>query len=304
MTPATPANQALGTLYGQACGDALGTTVEFASAIECKRRFPNGLRKIIGGGAFRVVPGQVTDDTEMALALARTLVSEGTYSASKVFESYQAWAKSRPIDMGCATGAALLRGQPNKTTEANGALMRVSPLGVFCWLKDPLLTARLGRQDASLTHPAKICQDASGIYAATIARCIRMPGQTNTQHFDFAVELAKDLGATECLEDLRRAGAGIAPVSAQGHVRVAFTLAYLHLICTPTFEAAMVDTVMRGGDADTNGAIVGALMGAHLGFASIPKQWVDTVREAEVKRPKTYQATDLASLTWKLMTRA
>lgn len=72
-------SSALGCMLGQACGDALGTTLEFKSADRCQELYPQGLRDIVGGGAFNVEPGQVTDDTEMAMALARSLTAEGVY---------------------------------------------------------------------------------------------------------------------------------------------------------------------------------------------------------------------------------
>ena len=289
-------NHALGTLYGQATGDALGTTLEFKGESECRSRFPNGLREIIGGGAFRVLPGQVTDDTEMAMALAGSLATEGRYDSAKVFAAYQRWANSHPIDMGCATSQALRGGHPNSTTEANGALMRVSPLGVFAWNLHPMEAVKLGRLDASLTHPAKVCQDASGIFVATIARCVRLPFEDRETVFDFAMRMATNIGATECLEDLNRAEAGDLGFTSGGHVRLAFRLAFHHLLWTPTFEEAVVDTVMRGGDADTNGCIVGALMGAQHGVGQIPAQWISTVNTVSPNRPAEFQANGLGSL--------
>ncbi|MGI5863844.1 MAG: ADP-ribosylglycohydrolase family protein [Myxococcales bacterium] len=61
-------DRALGALLGQAAGDALGTTVEFESRQAIARRYPQGLREIVGGGPFGLKPGQITDDTELALA--------------------------------------------------------------------------------------------------------------------------------------------------------------------------------------------------------------------------------------------
>lgn len=295
-----PANDslphALGTLYGQATGDALGTTLEFKGDYECRRLFPDGLREIVGGGAFRVLPGQVTDDTEMAMALAGSLATEGEYNSTKVFEAYQRWAKSHPIDMGCATSAALLSNNPNRTTEANGALMRVSPLGVFAWNLHPLEAVRLGRLDASLTHPAKVCQDASGIFVATIARMIRTPGLPALKAFGFAKNLAGLIGAKECVEDLNRAELGDLGFTSGGHVRLAFRLAFFHLLNAPSFEAGVVDTVMRGGDADTNGCIVGALLGAHWGVNNIPAQWISKVQTVTPNRPAEFQANGIGML--------
>jgi ADP-ribosylglycohydrolase len=104
------------------------------------------------------------------------------------------------------------------------------------------------------------------------------------------------MNAVECLEDLRMAEGGSVRARYDGHVRVAFSLAFMHLLHSDSLEEAVVDTVMHGGDADTNGCIVGALMGAQHGFGAIPAQWVEAVKGARVKRPKEYQATDLDTL--------
>jgi ADP-ribosylglycohydrolase len=72
----------LGALLGQAAGDALGTTVEFKSAAAIQKMYPKGLRAIVGGGPFEVAAGQVTDDTELAHALARSLGEKGRYDAT------------------------------------------------------------------------------------------------------------------------------------------------------------------------------------------------------------------------------
>jgi len=293
---------ALGALYGQAVGDALGTTLEFRNAESNRKAFPGGLRRIVGGGAFDVEPGQVTDDTEMAMALAHSLVTEKCHNPRKVFAAYKAWANSKPIDIGGTTSSALLGDKLNHESEANGALMRVSPLGVFCWnVQSSALVAAMGRQDASLTHPNRICQDASGIYAATIARCVGWPGHDRFDVFDFALTLAKRLNARECIADLEAAQVGNLRANFDGHVRVAFSLAFYHLIHTDSFEEAVVETVMHGGDADTNGCIVGALLGAHQGVEAIPEHWIETVKAACVARPEIYQATGIESLTAKLL---
>ena len=82
-----------GVLLGQAVGDALGTTVEFASpeAIAERRSGDGWPQRIVGGGPFRVALGQVTDDTELALALARSLAKHGRYLDDEVAAAYRAW---------------------------------------------------------------------------------------------------------------------------------------------------------------------------------------------------------------------
>ena len=81
-------DRAHGVLLGQFVGDALGATVEFSDPATIIQRFPNGLREIVGEGPFQLLPGQVTDDSE--LALARTLVAHGWELDARA-NAYTAW---------------------------------------------------------------------------------------------------------------------------------------------------------------------------------------------------------------------
>jgi ADP-ribosylglycohydrolase len=75
-----------------------------------------------------------------------------------------------------------------------------------------------------------------------------------------------------------------------GFVRVAFRLACWHLVHTPSWRAAVVDVASRGGDADTNAAIVGALLGARDGVLAIPGAWIDRVLGVEQPGPPDWAA--------------
>src|SRR5688500_10173564 len=81
-------DRARGALLGQACGDALGATLEFLDGATIARRWPGGLREIVGGGPFGIAAGQVTDDTELALVLARSLASKRRFDAGDVLSRY------------------------------------------------------------------------------------------------------------------------------------------------------------------------------------------------------------------------
>lgn len=102
-------DRARGVLYGQVIGDSLGALVEFRSAAEIAERYPHGVRELDDGGTHSIAAGQPTDDSEMALALARSLVRRHGYDVDDVRESYVRWANSDAFDIGDATTAALLR---------------------------------------------------------------------------------------------------------------------------------------------------------------------------------------------------
>jgi ADP-ribosylglycohydrolase len=176
-------------LVGQIAGDSLGSLVEFETAASIERRYPGGVRLLSDGGTWGTIAGQPTDDSELALALARSLALLGRYEEEAVARSYATWYASGPFDIGGTTRTALspaaaaartgagvaaaAREAANRTSQANGALMRISPLGIF---GVQLALADLGacaRADASLTHPHAACQDSNVAYTAAIAFAIR-----------------------------------------------------------------------------------------------------------------------------------
>ena len=141
-------NRATGCLMGQIVGDSLGSLVEFQSPGEIRRHYPDGPRKLITGGVWNTLAGQPTDDSEMALLLARLLADAEEYDADAARERYVYWLDSGPFDCGNTIRSAL-RGHANQDSQANGALMRVSPLGIFMAGKDWERAASQAMQDAA-----------------------------------------------------------------------------------------------------------------------------------------------------------
>src|SRR5207302_7922679 len=72
-----------------------------------------------------------------------------------------------------ASAALIASAAANRASQANGALMRISPLGIWGAFRDPAEVAAAARKDAQLTHPNPVCQDASAVFAVTIAAAIR-----------------------------------------------------------------------------------------------------------------------------------
>ena len=99
--------RAQGCLLGQLAGDSLGSLVEFQSAEQIARRYPQGVGDLADGGTWQTLAGQPTDDSELALALARTLVAQEDFDAEAVARTYAWWFDSRPFDIGGTTRTAL-----------------------------------------------------------------------------------------------------------------------------------------------------------------------------------------------------
>lgn len=133
----------IGAVLGGAVADALGAPFEFGPAGAYSERFPEpvlcGTGELIGGGAFQWSPGKFTDDTQMAVALAESIIDCDGFDADDVWGRFLAW-RSAAADCGSLTAAALR--QPDRQgaalsahsrlgrSAANGALMRV--VGLAC----------------------------------------------------------------------------------------------------------------------------------------------------------------------------
>ncbi|MBM4345350.1 MAG: ADP-ribosylglycohydrolase family protein [Deltaproteobacteria bacterium] len=276
--------RAHGCLLGQLTGDSLGGLVEFRGPSSIAAEYPDGPRRLKDGGSWNLRAGQPTDDSEMALCLARTLCRDGAFDADQVARGYRAWYDSPPFDIGRTTATALQYATGDHPAEratthgdhqsqANGSLMRCSPLGIFCAGRPLDQTVQWARQDARITHPHTACQEATSLLVATIAHAIGSGGD-RSEVFAFAQAQSRMLCGPQVQAVVDRCASPPADVTRQaGWFEHALQLAFYHLRGTASFEDALVDTVRRGGDTDTNAAIVGALLGAVLGREAIPLQW-------------------------------
>jgi ADP-ribosyl-[dinitrogen reductase] hydrolase len=271
-------DRAQGCMLGQLAGDALGGLVEFQTPAEIRKRYPDGVRELADGGTWNTLAGQPTDDSEMAIMLARTIVEAGAYDPSSALKAYRFWIDSAPFDCG-GTISSALHGTTNLDSQANGALMRVSPLGIFGARHDIKQVAEWARQDAALTHPNPVCLHANALFAAAIARAIHTGCTPETLYASILLWAHEWNVDPALLHSIERAPN--CPPEDYGHqmgwVLIAFQNALWQLLHAPSLEEGVVDTVMRGGDTDTNAAICGALLGAVHGRSAVPAQWQDCV---------------------------
>ncbi len=270
--------RAQGCLLGQLAGDSLGGLVEFRRPEEIQRDYPDGVRFLQDGGTWETIAGQPTDDSEMALALARLLVEQRRYDPAAARAAYQNWLASGPFDCGHTIRQGL-RGHPNPDSQANGALMRISPLGIFGANYPLAQVAAWARQDAALTHPHPVCQQANALFAMAIAFAIRSDCGPEALYRQI-VAWAEDLQVPPPLRNATRNAAADPPgdyLRHQGWVLIAWQNALWQLLKAPNLEEGLVDTVAQGGDTDTNAAICGALLGAFYGREAIPGQWQEVL---------------------------
>ena len=296
---------ARGALLGAFIGDAAGATLEFLGRIPTGDEVDNAMA-MVGGGVWGTAPGQITDDGELALSLAHALADCDAIDREVVAANYRRWFESEPFDIGVATRAAF-GGQydanlslvaqmedaarlRNSDSKANGALMRIAPLGVWSWRLGEEAAAEAGRADARLSHPNTACQHANAAYVAAIRHLMLNPGDGRGA-LDAAFRVVSIDGAAEVFRWLIDARRGNVPSyhPQAGFVRIAFTHAFRHLELETPFYDALRETLLGGGDTDTNGCIVGGLIGALHGEDGIPAWMRKTVINCETNlgRPRT-----------------
>jgi ADP-ribosyl-[dinitrogen reductase] hydrolase len=305
--------RAQGCLLGQLAGDALGSIVEFSAPGQIRSRYPHGVRDMVDGGYWETIAGQPTDDSEMALVLARSLVSRREYNQAAVQEGYRGWLNSRPFDCG-GTIRKGLQGRHDAESQANGALMRVSPLGIFGALRAPEEVAEWARQDALLTHPHRMCVQANVLFTLAIGGAVRASTDGESLYSQVAGWAAGMQIEPDLLTIISKAWKSPPGdfVKNAGWVVIAFQNALWQLVHAGSLEEAVVDTIGRGGDTDTNAAVCGALLGAVYGRNAVPLRWTDAVlncrpREGDPKvrhpRPREYWPVDALELAAALVDR-
>jgi ADP-ribosyl-[dinitrogen reductase] hydrolase len=256
-------------MLGLAVGDALGGPVEFMTPGEISARH-GILREMAGGGWLRLKPGQVTDDTEMSLCVARAVTGAGGWDLEAIARRFAAWLKGKPLDVGdtCSRGirAYMLHGtletSPNQWDGGNGALMRMAPVAL-CTLGDDDLLARCAVAQAHLTHNQPL-SDAACIAFGRMLH-LALAGASRSAIRREADRLIADF-PTFSITPYR----GLAT----GYVVDTLQTVMHHFFRSRSFEECVVATVNQGGDADTTGAIAGALAGAYYGPDEIPKRWL------------------------------
>jgi ADP-ribosyl-[dinitrogen reductase] hydrolase len=291
--------RALGAMLGQLAGDALGSMVEFAHPEDVRARYPQGLSAMGPSPCWKTIAGQPTDDSELAFELADALIAGGAagYDPYAAAARYLRWGRSDPFDMGGTIGLAVMcmddaeriggdivsaaYARPYEDrSQANGALMRHAVLGVWGWCLDPKRLADVVAADARLTHGHPVCQEASQVFVLALAETIR-EGLSARQAWDVALTWHRRYGAQSAVRDRLERAANEPPEKYGGWVLTSLHNAFYQALHAPTLEAGVVDTVMHGDDADTNGCIAGALMGAIHGAESIPPGWVETLLTCE-----------------------
>lgn len=279
----TDAGRYLGAMLGLACGDALGVTLEFMTRADIRRRFPEGHLDITGGGPFRFAPGEWSDDTAMALAVAKGIIEAPADPVEAVGRHFQAWYQSSPPDVGStcrmALEAHLRTGSWDAASEevalrlgdragGNGALMRTLP-AALAYRGDAAQAVRIAR----MTHPHPESDAAVALYQIMVDELLK--GGTKANAFHTALAAA---GGPVKERLSRLSGLTEARVQSTGYVVDTLEAAIWAFLTTDSLEECVLRAVHLGDDTDTVGAVAGGLAGAWYGAAAVPRRWSMALR--------------------------
>lgn len=293
-------DKALGALFGQAVGDALGMGAEFMSKEKVQEVYPSGLRhysdirnNAIGG--FQ--PGDYTDDTEMMEQIVYSLNNEGKYDLMSISQFFRRWYEYGPIDCGMQTANVLsnplYRTDPlgvskstweyeNCDAAGNGGVMRTSVIGV---LKGNV--EEMAADVCRLTHYDPRCVGSSVIVSMVIHQLVYYD---YTMTPDEVVQLGRKYDDVIEYYVQRATDPDIASLQLGEKRKRGYTLkamgAALWALWHPTsFVDGLVAIVNEGGDADSNGAPAGAVLGARFGYHAIPTEYTEGLnRYKDLKR--------------------
>jgi ADP-ribosyl-[dinitrogen reductase] hydrolase len=267
--------RALGAYLGFAVGDALGATVEFMTPAEIQHAY--GMhRDLVGGGWLKLKPGQITDDTQMSLALGQSIIDSGGWNATAAADAFVAWLKTRPVDVGntCRRGIrrymadGTLAGEPNEGDAGNGACMRNLPLALAT-LHDDAAFAQATRVQCHLTHNHPLSDAATLALGRMTHILIRGGGMKACRAI-----------ANRLVDEFPVFRFDPYPRRASGYIVETVQTVLHYFFLTDSYESCVTEVVNRGEDADTNGALAGMLAGAAYGVAGIPGYWLKKLDKA------------------------
>eukprot|EP00929_Paragymnodinium_shiwhaense_P108379 TRINITY_DN74696_c0_g1_i1.p1 TRINITY_DN74696_c0_g1~~TRINITY_DN74696_c0_g1_i1.p1 ORF type:complete len:359 (-),score=35.42 TRINITY_DN74696_c0_g1_i1:160-1236(-) len=317
-------DRAIGLMLGVAVGDAAGGCVEFE--LNPRTEMVNAAMQMGGGGPHRLAGGQVTDDTESAIAVAEGLLQgrEHASSASElpcdaVARQMHKWSLSSPFDIGKTTGRACARGcegssamraAASEESCSNGSLMRCSSLGVVATkLGDDAQLFAAASAHATLTHQVVHVAEAEACYLKAARHLLLHNGdvegalaETETFCAAFCGEVVRTWLSESLDKDSPLPACG---PHGMGSVEHGFRRSFWHLRRGSPFSEAIREVIAEGYDADTNAAIVGGMLGARDGICKMPADLWKPVVSCDTRkgrpRPLVYHPARIPVLAEKLL---
>lgn len=271
-----------GCLLGLACGDAVGTTLEFLD-----RGTFTPIEDMVGGGPFQLQAGQWTDDTSMALCLGYSLLTQKTFDPVDQMNRYCNWyhygymsSTGQCFDIGNTVATALSRylqtkdpyaGSTHPRSAGNGAIMRLAPIPMFYALNQEL-TLKYSAESSRTTHAAEEAIECARLFGQLIRLALLGFDKNDILFHHHYVAHAPNV------IPLAQGDYVLKPeqhIHGTGYVVHSLEAALWCFAHTHSFKDAVLKAANLGDDADTTAAIVGQLAGAYYGVSDIPVSWLN-----------------------------
>lgn len=314
-------NRIEGAIYGAYIADAIGSAVEFSKSLT-----DNEIEMAMtmnGSKIFGTAPGQITDDSELSLALGQALESD-ILDLDNIAHWYGRWAGSNPYDMGRTTGHSMnkVRDQKSKDgkasimmeaakamikSQSNGCLMKLMPLCIWCrnLSNEELFTAI--KNECMLTHANKFNHYINFCYSYLIKKILNIQEENilsrEELYFDLKNFIIQFLESEELNENIKLSVLECFKIAespnpelhlqnlAMGNIKIAFSLTLHVFLKNVNYEESVAAILKYAGDTDTNAAILGGVIGCYLGKDKIPKVYRDILLKFDpenIEKNKTY----------------
>jgi ADP-ribosyl-[dinitrogen reductase] hydrolase len=281
----------VGCLLGMAIGDALGMPVEGWPG-EAIRASYGVLADFQPSPQRGLCKGQFTDDTQMMLMHAESIVATGRVDGDDLARRFVAWLRSGDVrGIGGSTLHSIQRlergihwresGQTGDFAAGNGVAMRIAPIGLLdCHDMERL------RQDVCIAGAITHRNNEALAGGLAIAYAVARLATDATEPAALIEETIAFVGDCEVTRNLQRArklldadvlaADALATLGTTGYVVHTVASAFYCFVRTPdNFKQSVIEAVMAGHDTDTTAAVGGALSGAYNGLQGIPRCWLE-----------------------------
>lgn len=247
-------NKLRDAIYGFAIGDALGVPFEF------KERGSFKCTDMVGFGTWNQEPGTWSDDTSMTLATCKSIKDKACIDIVDIRKNFENWlykdeftANGETFDVGNTTREAISLGYGlnDYYSNGNGSLMRILPLAFTKATDDEI------RKVSAITHAHEISENACIEYV-DIARKLIAGEKINFQNKE---------------ED---------KIESSGFVLHTLEVSVWCIFNSNSYKDAVLKAVNLGDDTDTTAAVTGGLAGIIYGYDSIPKDWIEKLKNKEL----------------------
>ena len=306
-----------GLFFGQAIGDALGLGTEFLNKTQVKVYYPDKLTKYsqIIKDSFRKQwkIGEWTDDTDQFLCICNSIIKTKAVDELAFAKELYSWAEKSPVEIGVTVNNVVFH--PNflqdpymcskevwvesgRDSAANGAIMRTSILGAFeFWNYKEVISNT--KKIAKVTHWDPRCIGSCVITTLLIANLINNDRMLSLRElieigdkYDNRIIYYIEHSTHNNISNLYLDEEGII-----GYTLLALSAGLWAYIHAKDFESGLISVINEGGDADTNGAIAGSILGAKFGYDSIPKHLIDGLKHKKQLEKKFNEFAEVIKQT-------